>query len=348
MPFRWLFVVSVAALAATTAGSAQSQDAVEQFFRGKTINIYVGSSAGGGYDTYGRLVARHFGRHIPGQPTIVVQNMPGAGSNKAASYLYNVAPKDGTAIGAIFPGAILQPLFGDTTVQHDPSKSIYLGSANSDVYHCFWRTEAAAKSFRDALEKEVVLGASNEGGTTRDLPAMMINLAGAKLRIVTGYAGSKEIGLAVERKEVDGACGIGWTGFTTLYPHWFEKKLVTMTLQLSVKGHAELAKMGVPLASEFARSKEDRQAMELILSQGMFGRPFVLPPGVPNDRVEALRKAFMAAMKDPALLSDAKKANLDLEALSGSDLQSLVASLYALPKNIVDRAKQSMIYKPAR
>jgi hypothetical protein len=198
------------------------------------------------------------------------------------------------------------------------------------------------------LQRELILGASNEGGTTRDLPAMMNNLAGAKFRIVTGYAGSKEIGLAVERNEVHGACGIGWTGFRTLYPHWFEKKLVTMTLQLSVKGHAELNAMGVPLATQFARTQEDRQAMELVLSQGVFGRPFVLPPGVPQERTDALRKAFMAAMTDPALLSDAKKANLDLEALSGSDLQTLVASLYALPPNIIEKAKQSMVYKPAR
>ncbi len=339
---------TIAVLAAAAIGPAQGQDSVEQFFRGKTVNIYVGSSAGGGYDTYGRLLARHFGKHIPGQPAIVVQNMPGAGSNKAASYIYSVAPKDGTAIGAIFPGAMLQPLLGDTAVQHEPNKFIYLGSANSDVYHCFARTDAPAKTFREALDKEMILGASNEGGTTRDLPAMMNNLAGAKFRIVTGYAGSKEIGLAVERNEVHGACGIGWTGFTTLYPHWFEKKLVSMTLQLSIKGHPELTKMGVPLAAEFARSKEDRQAMELVLSQGVFGRPFVLPPGVPQERSDALRKAFMAAMTDPALLSDAKKANLDLEALSGSDLQTLIASLYALPASIVERAKQSMIYKPAR
>jgi tripartite-type tricarboxylate transporter receptor subunit TctC len=342
------FLAIIGGLAVASASSAQSQDSVEQFFRGKTINIYVGSSAGGGYDTYARLVARHLGKRIPGQPTIVVQNMPGAGSNKAAGYLYSVAPKDGTAIGAIFPGAVLQPLLGDAAVQHEPNKFIYLGSANSDVYHCFSRTDAPAKSFSDALQREVILGASNEGGTTRDLPAMMNNLAGAKFRIVTGYAGSKEIGLAVERNEVHGACGIGWTGFTTLYPHWFEKKLVTMTLQLSVKGHAELSAMGVPLATQFARTKEDRQAMELVLSQGVFGRPFVLPPGVPQQRTDALRQAFMAAMTDPALLSDAKKANLDLEALSGSDLQTLVAALYALPPSIVERAKQSMIYKPAR
>src|SRR5687767_381298 len=137
MPFRRFHIVSVTALAVVATGTAQGQDTVEQFFRGKSINIYVGSSAGGGYDTYARLLARHFSKHIPGQPTIVVQNMPGAGSNKAASFLYNVAPKDGTAIGAIFPGAVLQPLLTDTAVQHEPNKFIYLGSANSDVYHCF-------------------------------------------------------------------------------------------------------------------------------------------------------------------------------------------------------------------
>src|SRR5262245_8795516 len=313
MPLRRPLPCTMVALAVIAASPAHSQEPIEQFFRGKTVNIYVGSSAGGGYDTYGRLLARHFGKHIPGQPTIVVQNMPGAGSNKAAGYIYTVAPKDGTAIGAIFPGAILQPLLGDTAVQHEPNKFNYVGSANSDVYHCFARTDAPAKNFREALDKVTILGASNEGGTTRDLPAMMNNLAGAKFRIVTGYAGSKEIGLAVERDEVHGACGIGWTGFTTLYPHWFEKKLVSMTLQLSVKGHPELTAMGVPLATEFARSKEDRQAMELVLSQGLFGRPFALPPGVPQDRVDALRKAFVAALADPALIADAKKTNLDIE-----------------------------------
>jgi tripartite-type tricarboxylate transporter receptor subunit TctC len=347
MRFHVLRLIGGLALLAA-ASPSQAQDAVEQFFRGKVITIYVGSSAGGGYDTYGRLVARHIGRHIPGQPSLVVQNMPGAGSNKAAGYLYAVAPKDGTAIGAIFPGAILQPLLGDALVQHEPNKFNYLGSANSDVYHCFARSDAPVKSFRDVLQKQMIVGASNEGGTTRDLPAMMNNLAGAKFRIVTGYAGSKEIGLAVERNEVHGACGIGWTGFTTLYASWFERKLVTILLQLSVKGHPELNKMGVPLATEFARTAEDRQAMELVLSQGLFGRPYVLPPGVPPERVAALRRAFDAAMADPALLSDAKKANLDLEAFAGGDLQTKIAELYALPKSIVDRAKQSLIYKPTR
>ena len=339
--------IAVAALTAL-ALPVQAQETVEQFFKGKTVSIYVGSSAGGGYDTYGRLLSRHLGNHIPGRPNIVVQNMPGAGSNKAAGFIFTVAPKDGTAIGAIFPGAILQPLIGEGAVQHQPNKLVYLGSANSDVYHCFARTDAPAKSFRDALQTEVILGASNEGGTTRDLPSMMNNLAGSKFKIVTGYAGSKEIGLAVERNEVHGACGIGWTGFTTLYPHWFEKKLVSMTLQLSVKGHPELTKMGVPIATEFARPGEDRQAMELVLSQGLFGRPYVLPPETPKDRVEALRKAFAAALADPALLAETTKARLDVEVINGADLQAKIAELYALPKNVVDKAKQSMIYKPAR
>src|SRR5687767_5617153 len=164
----------------------------------------------------------------------------------------------------------------------------------SALYHSSARPDPPAKTFRDALKTETILGASNEGGTTRDLPAMMNNLAGAKFKIVTGYAGSKEIGLAVERNEVQGACGIGWTGFTTIYQSWFEKNLVTMMLQLSVKGHPELDKMGVPLATEFARPGEDRQAIELVLSQGLFGRPYVLPPGTPADRVAALRRAFTA------------------------------------------------------
>ena len=162
-------------------------------------------------------MARHLGTHIPGRPTIVVQNMPGAGSNKAASFIYSVAPKDGTAIGAIFPGAVLQPLLGDTPVQHEPNKFIYVGSANSEVYHCVVRADAPAKTFREAQQKEIIVGASREGGTTRDLPVMLNNLAGGKFKVVTGYAGSREIGIAMERSEVHASCGVGWAGFETTY-----------------------------------------------------------------------------------------------------------------------------------
>jgi tripartite-type tricarboxylate transporter receptor subunit TctC len=340
--------IAAAVVMACMAGSAPAQDSVEPFFRGKTLNLYVGSSAGGGYDTYARLLARHIGNHIPGNPTVVVQNMPGAGSNKAAGFVYSVAPKDGTAIGAIFPGAILQPLLGDAPVQHEPGKFNYLGSANSEVYLCLMRSDAPVKRFQDVLTREVIVGASNEGGTTRDLPAMMNNVLGTKFRIVTGYPGSRQITLAIDRNEVHGACGIGWTGLPTLYPHWFERKLVTILVQASVKGHPDLKRMGVPAALDFAKSTEDRQVMELVFSQGLFGRPYVLPPGAPPDRVAALRKAFSATLQDKALLAEAQKMKLDLDLVAGDDLQATVTKLFELPAATVSKAKQSLVYKPAQ
>jgi tripartite-type tricarboxylate transporter receptor subunit TctC len=337
-----------AVLACLVVTPASAQDAVADFFRGKQITIYVGSSAGGGYDTYARLISRYFGSHIPGNPTVVVENMPGAGSNKAAGYVYSVAPKDGTAMAAVFPGALLDPLIGDVNVQRDPNKLIYVGNANSDVYICFLRSDAPAKTFQDTFSNEVILGASNAGGTTRDLPAMMNNLLGTKFRVVTGYAGSKEITLAIERNEVNGACGIGWTGLPTMHPDWFSKKLMNVIVQVDIKGHPDLNKIGVPLATQFAKTDEDRQVMELIESQGVFGRPYVMPPGVPPERVAALRNAFVETFKDPALRAEGDKIQLDLDYMSGDDLQALVAKLYALPPNIVARAKQALIYSPPK
>jgi tripartite-type tricarboxylate transporter receptor subunit TctC len=328
--------------------AANAQGAVADFFHGKQVNIVVGSSAGGGYDTYARLLARHFSEHIPGNPEVVVQNMPGAGSNKASGYIYSVAPKDGTVMGAVYPGVVLDPLIGDTPVQHDANKLIYLGSANSDVYICFARSDGPAKTFQDAFSHEVILGASNAGGTTKDLPAMLNNLLGTKFRVITGYAGSKEITLAIERNEVNGACGIGWTGLPVMHPDWFAKKLINVLVQVSVKSAPDLDKMGVPLATHFAKTDEEREVMELIESQSTFGRPFVLPPGVPAERVAALRKAFTEALHDPALLADASTMQLDVDSMPGDELQALVTKLYALPPNVVARAKQALIYTPPK
>jgi tripartite-type tricarboxylate transporter receptor subunit TctC len=243
--------------------------------------MVVGSSPGGGYDTYARLLARHFGSAIPGHPTVVVQNMSGAGSNRAAGFIYAVAPKDGTSIGAIFPGAVLQPLLSDVPVQHDPNKLVYLGSANSDVYVCYVRSDAPVKTFKDVLDKELIVGASNPGATTYDLPLLLNNVLGTKFRIVTGYPGSREITIALERGEVQGACGIGWTGIEVLHPEWFAKDTIRVLVQLSTKGHEDLNKRNVPRAGDFARSEDDRKVIELVFSQGIFGRPYVLPPGVP-------------------------------------------------------------------
>jgi tripartite-type tricarboxylate transporter receptor subunit TctC len=328
--------------AATLAGA---QDATEPFFKGKQISVIVGSSPGGGYDTYARLLARHLGNAIPGNPTIVVQNMSGAGSNRAAGYIYSVAPKDGTSIGAIFPGPVLQPLLSDVPVPHDPSKFVYLGSANSDVYVCYARSDASVKTFKDVLTKELIVGASNPGATTYDLPLLLNNVLGTKFKIVTGYPGSREILIALERGEVQAACGIGWTGIEVMHPDWFQNDTVRPLVQLSNKGHPDLDKRNVPRAEELARSDDDRRVMRLVFSQGIFGRPYVLPPGVPPERVALLRKAFMAALADKALLAEAAKMQFDIDPMPGEELQKLVADLYATPPHLIERARQALTAK---
>jgi tripartite-type tricarboxylate transporter receptor subunit TctC len=338
----------LAFVACLATAPANAQDTVADFFRGKQINIVVGSSAGGGYDTYARLISRHLGDHVPGKPEVVVQNMPGAGSAKAVGYISSVAPKDGTVMAAVYPGVLLDPLIGDVQVLYDPNRLVYAGSANSDVYICFVRSDAPAKTFQEALTHEVILGASNAGGTTRDLPAMLNNLLGTKFRIVTGYAGSKEITLAIERNEVNGSCGLGWTGLPTMHPDWFAKKLMTVLVQLSMKGHPDPNRIGVPLAVQFAKTDADRQVMELIESQGVFGRPYVLPPGVPPERVAALRQAFVDTLHDKTLLAEAATMQLDVDPMAGADLQALVTKLYTLPPTIVARAKQALVYTPPK
>ena len=342
-----LVAAAVACLASACllGDAAAAQDAVEAFYRGKQIAMVVGSSAGGGYDTYARLLSRAMGAAIPGNPVIVVQNMSGAGSNRAAGYIYSVAPKDGTAIGAIFPGAVLQPLLSDQPAPHDPSKLIYLGSANSDVYVCYVRSDAPVKTFKDMLTHELIIGASNPGATTYDLPQLLNSILGTRFKIVTGYPGSREITLALERGEVQGACGIGWTGIETMHPEWFSKDTIRVLVQLSNQGHADLNKRGVPRAAELAKSDDDRKTIELVFSQGQFGRPYVLPPGVPADRVAALRKAFVVALNDKALRDEAAKMQLDVDPMPGDELQTLVASLYATPPHLVERARQALSAK---
>jgi tripartite-type tricarboxylate transporter receptor subunit TctC len=343
---KWTRIIWIALgfISATSAAFAQST--VEQFYQGKSISILIGSSAGGGYDTYARAIARHMGKHIPGHPTFVPQNMPGAGGNKAAGYLYSVAPKDGTAIGALFPGSVVHPLLSDAAIQHDPAKLIYLGSANSDVYVCVARTDAPVKSYKDIFSREMILGASNQGGTSRDMPALANNVLGTKFRIVTGYAGMREITLALERKEIQGICGFGYSSLVTTTPHWLSRGIVRVLVQENAKGLPALNKEGIPLTVSFAKTAEDRQILELVYSQAVFGRPYALPPGVPADRVAALRKAFIDTLNDKEFLADAKRIKLEIEAVSGGEMQAMVRRLFALPKSLIARTRQALTYKP--
>ena len=328
------------------AGETSVEEAVAAFYRGKTVSIYIGSPVGGGYDGYARLLARHLGRFIPGRPAVVPQNMPGAGSNKAAGFLYTQAPRDGTVIGALQPGALSAQLLSEQAVQQDARKFIYIGNANSDVYLCFVRADAPVKSFAETFTHEVLLGAAGEGTTLRDMPVMLDNVLGTKFRMVTGYAGSHEVTLAIEKGEVQGMCGMGYVSITVEHPDWIGSGKMRLLAQEDLKGHPDLNRMGVPRTIEFAKTEEERQVMELVYSQNIFGRPYVLPPGVPAQRVEALRSAFMAALADKDLLADARRMRFEVGPIAGKDLQTLVEHIYALPPQIGERARQALVYKP--
>ncbi len=330
------------------AGAAAAQETIADFYRGKTVRITVGSAVGGGFDGYARLVARHFSKHIPGNPSVVVQNLPGSGSNKAASYIAMQAPKDGTAIGAIQPGAVLQPLHSDQPLPHDPSRFVMLGSAASGVYLCMVRADAPVKSFAETFNTEVLIGTSGEGATLRMLPILLVNVLGVKLRLVGGYAGSNEILLAMERNEVHGMCGMSWSSIAMQRGDWFKNGTLRALAQEDLHGHPELNKQGVPLTISFAKTAEDRQVMEMIYSQNLFGRPYVLPEGVPAERVAALRKAFTATMRDPALVAEAGKAGMELGDRDGAEVQALVAKLYASPAGVIARTKRAMVYKTSQ
>ena len=333
-------------LLAGFAGTAAAQDAVAQFYRGKTITIIAASSPGGGYDLYARTIARHIGKHIPGNPSVVVSNMPGAASNVAAAHIYNVAAKDGTVIGGLFMGAVVEPLFtGRTRATHDMSKFNYIGNANKDVYVCVVRADAPVKTFADALEKELVVGGSAQGASTRDFPELLKNLLGAKFKIVAGYPGTRQINLAMERGEVQGGCGQSWSSTSATYPAWFKEGTIKVLAQEDSTGYPELNRQGVPLTRQFAKTDEQKQILDLVYSQTEFGRPYVVAPDVPKERVEALRKAFMAAMTDPELKAEAERIKLDVDAIGGVELQSAIAKMYATPNHILEKARHAMVPK---
>jgi tripartite-type tricarboxylate transporter receptor subunit TctC len=345
LPFRATMLAVLAWLALPAA--ARAQDAVAQFYKGQTVTIIVGTSAGGGYDLYARLIARSLGRHLPGNPNVVVRNMPGAASNVAAAHIYNVAPKDGTVIGAIFMGAVVEPLFGSKArATHDSSRFNYVGNANRDTYICLVRGDAPVRTFADVFERELVVGGTAEGASTRDFPVLLKNVLGAKLKIVAGYAGSREINLAIERGEVQGGCGQSWSSVAATYPAWFRDGLIKVLAQEDAEGYPALNAQGVPRTLDFAKTPEQRQVLELIYNQTMFGRPYVVAPDVPKERVAALRQAFMRTMQDPELLAEAERIKLDVSPISGDTLQALIAKLYATPADIVERARQALVLKP--
>jgi len=313
--------VMIAAAAFALPSTAQAQS-VAEFYRGKSIELLIGYSGGGGYDVYARLLARHISKHIPGNPTVVPRNMPGAGSLVLANWLYNVAPKDGTAFGAIGRGTPFDPMLGIEAAKFDPTKFLWLGSMNNEVSVCVsWHTSGVTK-YEELLQRELVVGGTGPSADTDQFPRVMNAVLGTKFRIVSGYPGGNDISLAMERGEVGGRCGWSWSSVVSTRMDWFKTKKIHVLMQLALEKHEDLP--DVPLVVDLAKTDEQRQILRLIFARQALGRPFLGPPGVPQDRAAALQTAFMATMKDKAFLAEAAKADLEITPLNGAAVQKII------------------------
>ena len=307
-----------------------------EFYKGKNVDLYIGYSVGGGYDLYARMLAKHMGKHIPGNPNVVAKNMEGAGSLRLANWLYNVAPKDGTAFGTIGRGTGFDPLLGHKAAQFDATKFTWIGSANNEVSVCVaWHTSGITK-FDDLLGRELIVGGTGPAADTDQFPKVVNGVLGTKMRVIAGYPGGNDVGLAMERGEVQGRCGWSWSSVRSTQQKWLDDKKVHVLVQLALDKHPELP--DVPLIMDLAKSDEQKQVLKLIFARQVMGRPFLAPPGVPKDRAEALRKAFMDTMQDRDFLAESEKAQLEIVPVSGDDLQKLVAEIYATPPAIAQKA----------
>ncbi len=309
-----------------------------QFYKGKNVDFYIGYSVGGAYDLYARTIARHLGRHIPGNPAIVPKNMEGAGSLRLANWLYNVAPKDGTAIATIGRGTGFDPLLGSKGAQFKADQFTWIGSANNEVSVCVAWKNSGFNKLEDVMAKELIVGGTGQAADTDQFPRILNGVLGTKFKIVTGYPGGNDVTLAMERGEVKGRCGWSWSSVLATHKRWVDDKSINILVQLSLDKHPDLP--NVPLAMDFAKTDEQKRIFRLIFARQVMGRPFLAPPGVPKDRADALRAAFDATMKDPEFLADATKAQLEITPVSGADVEKLVRELYQTPKDIAAKAAE--------
>lgn len=313
--------------------------AQEPFFKGKTIRLIVGLAPGGGYDLYSRVIARHMGKHIPGNPTIVVENMTGAGSVIAANYIYKAAKPDGLIIGHVLGGLFLQQLLGNPGIDFDGRKFEYIGVPAQDNFMIGLSKATGITSFEKwmASKKPVKLGGVSPGGATDDVPKVLAATLGLPIQVVTGYKGTGPIRLAFDSGEVDGVCN-AWESFKATWPRQVESGEVVIILQATVKAHPELP--NVPVAFDFAKTEEARKLIQVVTRvHGPSTRPYLLPPGTPKERVEILRKAYMDTMKDPEFLAEAKKAKLDINPDDGAGLERNVREIFNLEHSLVAKLK---------
>ena len=338
---RLIGVLGLAGIAglALPAPSA-SANAVADFYKGKDITVYIGYGAGGGYDRYGRVLAHYMGKFIPGTPNMVPKNMPGAGSMILANALYNTLPKDGTAIGIIGRGLPMEPLFGRKGPKFNATKFNWIGSMNNEVSTCVAYYTSPFKTIQDAMKKEMILAATAQGSDGVDFPLVLNNVLGTKFKLITGYPGGATLQLAQERGEADGRCGWSWSSIKATRPQWIKEHKIRILLQLALKKHPQIPS-SVPLVMDLAKSDRDKKILRLIFARQTMGRPFLAPPDVPSDRVAALRKAFDEMVADADFRAKAKKIKLELEPVSGNEIEALIRDIYSTPPDIVQAAAEA-------
>lgn len=339
---RTLYVILASASLGFIADLAVAS--THEFYRNKIVRIIVGFSPGGGFDVYSRTIARHMGKHIPGNPTVVVENMTGAGSLIAANHVYKVAKPDGLTIGNFLGGLILQQVLGKPGIEFDARNFGYIGAPQKNTELCGFTKTSGITSVAKwiASKTPVKLGGVAPGSPTDDIPKILEPALGLPIKLVTGYKGLSEIRLAVEGGEVDGFCGLSWDGIKAGWARAIEAGDVVIVLQFRVQPHPELPR--VPLGINFTKSEEARQLMEAgIHDVSIYTRPYVLPPGTPKERVLILRKAFADTMNDPELLADANKSKLGIDPLTGDELERIVMRLFNLSPTLVVRLRDILL-----
>ncbi|MDB5509189.1 MAG: tripartite tricarboxylate transporter family receptor [Hyphomicrobiales bacterium] len=329
-------VAATAVLALVGSGfGAQAQQSVESFYKGKNIELLIGYSAGGGYDTFARLVARYMTKHIPGNPNIVPRNMPGGGGRVVSGFVARVAPKDGTVLATADQSLTLQQALGDKTIQFDNNAFNWIGNPADDNNTLVTNASTGVKTVEDATKTEVALGATGANTTSEQYPKVMNAMLGTKFKIVNGYPGGNDATLAMERQEVGGRGSNSWATWKFTRPDWIKDGKMNILVQIGLKKAADLP--DVPLLLDLAKNEQDRAALRLLSAPVAIGRPLFTTPGVPAERVKALRDAFDATMKDPEFLEAAQKERLEINPVSGVELQKIVSEIVSAPKETVER-----------
>jgi tripartite-type tricarboxylate transporter receptor subunit TctC len=335
-----LVACAAAACLTVAAANVARADDVAEFYKGKQINWILSAGEGGGYSSYARAFAPYLSAHLPGKPTIVVQNMPGGGGIRAMNHLTSVAPRDGTTIGLVHSSVPFAPLYGIGGAKFDPREVNWIGSIATASSMCVAWHGSGIRSWKDLYDKEFIVGGTGAGSRMETLPKMVNDLFGTKIKIISGYKGGNEVFLAMERGEVHGRCGGLVSSINSTRPDWFPQKKVLVPMTIALDRNPLFP--DAPAIIEFAKEERTKKILELVLTPQAMDRPILAPPGVPAERVAALRKAFHAAINDPGFIADAKKQGLEVDEVSSEKVAALVKNAFAMPEDIIKAANQAM------